>query len=158
MGTFWGFWAFPVKTVCPQAVQASRENGTPAFRGHLRGPPEGQFCTHWRTIRRGENPHFFPKIGEYEGCIYVRFPESCFLEGGPPLTPHSGAREKIFFDFFLVPTSGGPILGPPFGPLLGPLLGPVLGPVLDPFWTHFGHFGPILDHFGPILDHFGHFG
>ena len=51
-------------------------------------------------------------------------------------------EKKYFSTFFLVPTSGGPILGP----------------VLDPFWTHFGHFGPILDHFGPILDHFGHFG
>ena len=38
---FWGFWAFSVKTV--QAVQASRENGTPASGGNLRGPPEGRF-------------------------------------------------------------------------------------------------------------------
>ena len=44
------------------------------------------------------------------------------FRGGGCITPHSGAREKIFFDFFfLVTTSGGPILGP--------------------FWTHFGHFG-----------------
>ena len=28
-----------------QGIQASRENGTPPMGGHLRGPPEGQFCT-----------------------------------------------------------------------------------------------------------------
>ena len=50
--------------------------------------------------------------------------------GGPGINPLGGAREKIFFDFFLVPTSGGPILGPPFGPLFDPILD-----TLDPFWT-----------------------
>ena len=38
-------------------------------------------------------------------------------------------EKKIFFDFFLVPPSGGPIGGP----------------ILDPFWTHFGPFLTILD-------------
>ena len=37
------------------------------------------FSPRW-AIRRGGGgePHFFRKIGEDEGCIYVSFPESCF--------------------------------------------------------------------------------
>ena len=57
-----------------------------------------------------------------------------------------GPDKKIFFDFFLVPTSA-PILGPP--------------PLCTLFWTPFGtRFGPVLDtldHFGPFWAHFGPF-
>ena len=60
-----------------------------------------------------------------------------------------GPEKEYFSTFFLVPTSGGPILGPPFGALFDPLW--------DPFWTHFG---PILDPFWTILvtlgDYRGH--
>ena len=56
-----------------------------------------------------------------------------------------GPEKKYFSTFFLVPTSGGPILGPP------------LDPLWDPFWTHFGPILDTLDPFWTILDHFGPF-
>ena len=66
-----------------------------------------------------------------------------------------GPDKKIFFDFFLVPTSGGPILGLPFGPLFDPFwtrFGPILD-TLDPFWTIFDPVWTILVTLGDYRGH-----
>ena len=79
---------------CPKFPKSAQNGGTPPFDQFFRKltlmhPTNSQifgknygFSPRW-AIHRGEKPHFFPKIGEDEGCIYVSFPESCFLYGGP---------------------------------------------------------------------------
>ena len=71
----------------------------------------------------GEKTVLFSRNRRQHGLERRYLQKIVFLEGGGPITPCSGAREKIFFDFFLVPTSGGPIFGP------------LLDPFLDPFWV-----------------------
>ena len=58
----------------------------------------------------GGDPHFFSKIGDSMVWEGDTFPKPCFLEGGA-ITPCSGAREKIFFDFFF----GSDLWGTHFG-------------------------------------------
>ena len=79
----------------------------------------------------GEKPALFSGNQRLHGLVGRHLQKIVFLEGACIPPPHSGAREKTFFDFFFGSDLWGTHFGTPFGP------------ILDPFWTLWTHFGPF---------------
>ena len=93
-GDFGDFRGKRCAILASQRIQVSRENGTPTFGGHLRGPSEGRFCHPKSTLGR---------ISEMtpEGRCTV-FSADLDSLGGQDCTPFSPEIPKISDHYNLV--------------------------------------------------------